>query len=260
MARVMGKAGRYVTQRLSRKIRSVLCTIFIGAIAVGALLGYTLARMTWPLIAILLIVEFALFVLGTRYLDRAEKDRVAWNRGLDGEVVVGRSLANDLPDTFRVIHDVRAQFGNVDHVVVGPTGVFAVETKNWRGLVTPDGKGELRLNGRPLDKPYVKRLTRSIMDLRTRWVSLAGSDRFIRGVIIFPSAWEDAPWGTTGDVHCIRVDKVTKYFTDPPGKGRLSSKEIDQLARAFLALARMDEGFEEKEDETSQRGVPGAIA
>ena len=41
-------------------------------------------------------------------------------------------------------------------LVVGPTGVFVLDTKAWRGVVTSDGKGELLLNGQPTDKPYIR--------------------------------------------------------------------------------------------------------
>ncbi len=65
--------------------------------------------------------------------------------GAEGEEKVARELSN-LPDTYTVINDYRLEFSQpmydrnnddrifsiqIDHVVVGPTGLYLVETKNW---------------------------------------------------------------------------------------------------------------------------------
>ena len=50
--------------------------------------------------------------------------------GYAGEVVVGEALNQLMLEGYRVFHDVPGDKAfNVDHVVVGPAGVFAVETK-----------------------------------------------------------------------------------------------------------------------------------
>lgn len=49
--------------------------------------------------------------------------------GLDGEVFVGAALNRLSEVGCRVFHDVTLSHGNVDHVVVSQSGVFAVETK-----------------------------------------------------------------------------------------------------------------------------------
>ena len=65
--------------------------------------------------------------------------------GAEGEERVTRALS-ELPDTFTVINDYQLKFSppiydrnnndriisiQIDHVVVGPTGLYLVETKNW---------------------------------------------------------------------------------------------------------------------------------
>lgn len=49
--------------------------------------------------------------------------------GLDAELAVGEELNQLMRIGYSVFHDVPAERFNVDHVVVGPSGVFAVETK-----------------------------------------------------------------------------------------------------------------------------------
>lgn len=49
--------------------------------------------------------------------------------GLDGELATGQELDRLMRYGCRIFHDVPADGHNIDHVVVGPTGVLAVETK-----------------------------------------------------------------------------------------------------------------------------------
>jgi Nuclease-related domain len=61
----------------------------------------------------------------------------AWEIGASGEEAVGRILERLEPDGFRTIHDrkIPGSRANIDHIVVGPTGVFVVETKSYEGRV-----------------------------------------------------------------------------------------------------------------------------
>jgi len=49
--------------------------------------------------------------------------------GYEGELAVGRELEQLTREGFRLYHDFPAETFNIDHIVVGPTGVFTVETK-----------------------------------------------------------------------------------------------------------------------------------
>jgi len=62
----------------------------------------------------------------------------AWQKGAEGEQGVARRLAGLESKGFRVLHDlgVPRSKANIDHLVIGPTGVFAVDTKNYTGRVT----------------------------------------------------------------------------------------------------------------------------
>lgn len=49
--------------------------------------------------------------------------------GWEGEVATAEELNKLMTDGFEVFHDLPCERFNIDHVIVGPTGVFAVETK-----------------------------------------------------------------------------------------------------------------------------------
>jgi hypothetical protein len=62
------------------------------------------------------------------------KEGYSWKRGLKGEKVVNRVLER-LPQDYFVFYDVKlpGSKGNIDHVVIGPNGIFVIETKNYSG-------------------------------------------------------------------------------------------------------------------------------
>ncbi|MBP2045184.1 nuclease-related domain-containing protein [Methanobacterium aggregans] len=56
-----------------------------------------------------------------------------WMVGAKGERTVSKELQK-LPESYYIFNDVTppGNRGNIDHVVVGPTGIFVIETKNYR--------------------------------------------------------------------------------------------------------------------------------
>jgi len=73
---------------------------------------------------------FVLIMIGVGYWLDAGNIR----KGLEGEQSVARELSG-LSDEYLLLNDVMlpGARGNIDHVLVGPTGVFVFETKNYSG-------------------------------------------------------------------------------------------------------------------------------
>lgn len=73
----------------------------------------------------------------------------AWRTGAAGEEMTAAALATLPASAFVVLHDRRKPWSraNIDHVVIGPTGVWVVETKNYEGSLSVRD-GELWIAGR----------------------------------------------------------------------------------------------------------------
>src|SRR4051812_13251983 len=59
------------------------------------------------------------------------------NHGERGERLVGAVLEQLRKDEYRAVHAISCGRGDIDHVLVGPAGIFAIETKHPRssGLI-----------------------------------------------------------------------------------------------------------------------------
>jgi hypothetical protein len=65
--------------------------------------------------------------------------------GFDAETAVGQELNTLMFSGFRVFHDFPAENFNIDHIAVGPAGVFAVETKGRPKPIKGRGKVDARV-------------------------------------------------------------------------------------------------------------------
>jgi hypothetical protein len=85
---------------------------------------------------------------------RASQDARAWRFGARGERRTARILARLERDGFVAFHDLvlRGSPANVDHLVIGPTGVFVIDSKLYRGAVRVGMDGRLWYGGRSLDR------------------------------------------------------------------------------------------------------------
>jgi len=59
-----------------------------------------------------------------------------WRQGAEGERATARALRPLLHDGWELINDIDTGRGNIDHVLIGPAGVFLLESKNLNGLAS----------------------------------------------------------------------------------------------------------------------------
>ncbi|MDN4159981.1 nuclease-related domain-containing protein [Nocardioides abyssi] len=89
--------------------------------------------------------------------ERLAKSAEKWQRGAEGEEATARALEVLPAAEWTVFHDRRwpgRRLANVDHVVVGPPGVFVIDSKNWTGKVEVRDQ-VLRQNGYKREREVV---------------------------------------------------------------------------------------------------------
>ena len=92
-----------------------------------------------------------------KFMSDEPQSTTAWAKGADGERRLAQRLTDELVDVAIVLHDrkVPGTCGNIDHLVIGPTGVWVVDAKNYNGRVEQRDVGgwlttdkQLYVNGR----------------------------------------------------------------------------------------------------------------
>ena len=139
------------------------------------------------------IVGYAVY----RFLNLRKRMR-SLRLGLEGEKVVGRHLEALRANGYRVFHDIPAKGFNVDHVLVGPAGVFAIETKTYSKPVKGDAKAtydgdRILVNGWEPERNGVAQV-RAVRDwVRDLLFETTGKHYQVRGVVLMPGWWIDPP-------------------------------------------------------------------
>jgi hypothetical protein len=83
---------------------------------------------------------------------RPSPDAVAWRCGAAGERRTARLLAQLERHGWVVLHDlaVPGSRANIDHLAIGPGGVFVIDSKQYRGRLQLDSSGRLWPGRHPL--------------------------------------------------------------------------------------------------------------
>jgi hypothetical protein len=203
---------------------------------IGYLVGLTMGLRIWWVGWVLTPVIVLLGWLALRLMDRYGD--LFWNYadGASGEERVAKALRN-LSDEFHVIHGIETPHGDVDHLVIGPTGVFCLDAKHWSGNVTHDGNSGLLVNNYPTDKPVLKLAKAQALALRDMLCETDDGPYF-QGVLVFVGCNLNLP-ATIAYVDCLRVEELSKHLTRKKGRPVLSEDRIRHLAsRADACLGK----------------------
>lgn len=132
--------------------------------------------------AIILSLVWTVFVGYQLFRVLLESDN--YRLGFDGERFVGEELNQLVAKQFEVYHDVPFDGFNIDHVLVGLSGIYSVETKTRRKPISEAGDKEYRVEfdgvclGWPMgkDKNSVDQAARNAETL-SNWLSGAVGER-----------------------------------------------------------------------------------
>ena len=131
-----------------------------------------------------------------------------------GELKVGEALEELRRLGYTPFHDLRRDGYNIDHVVVGPAGVFAIETKFRSGygeIEFRNGEG-LFVGGRKEEGNALLQARRNAVDVGRTLKDDCKIDTWVQPVVVFVGDWRiKNKWRNT-DARVLTVDQVSRYF------------------------------------------------
>lgn len=209
-ARAPGQHARALVQRL--RLRTLVA---LGFLAVAtALLGRELGLHSALFIASEIALLAAMFVVSRYVMPLVERR----DRGAVGEEQVG-GLLDGLEDRgWQAIHDASFGRGNVDHILIGPAGIFTVETKSHPGPVRV-----ARIHGATFAQAQAQQ--RAIANV---------TGLPVEPLIVYSRAWVDRPLARRKGVRVVPARMLPDYLLRL--QPTLSFAQADE-ARASVAAA-----------------------
>src|SRR6266536_361647 len=123
-------------------------------LTVGA--GIAMSMVTGPLPSVARLAASLVVVGGVcrRLRFRPSAEASAWRNGARGERRTARRLRRLLRRGYVAFHDLGmpGSRANIDHLLIGPTGVFVIDTKQYTGRIRQSLDGRAWHNYYPLDE------------------------------------------------------------------------------------------------------------
>jgi len=164
-------------------------------------------------------------------------------QAMEGERVVGQFLERLRQDGFQVFHDVVGDGFNVDHVLIGPPGVFTVETKTWskpasgNAQVVFDGE-TLKIGSFAPDRDPIVQARAQASWLKQLLLESTGRKFEARPVIVFPG-WFVANSGGFRDLWVLEPKALLSFLQQEPT--RLAPEDVKLASFHLSRLIRSTE-------------------
>jgi len=165
--------------------------------------------------------------------------------GIDGERAVGQFLERLREQGYQVFHDVPGDNFNLDHVCIGPAGVFTVETKTWSKPVSGnprvhyDGE-QLLVGGRVPDRDALLRAKAQATWLSRLLQESTGRAFVVRPVVVFPGWFVEASVGAQSEVWVMEPKGLPAFLSRQPA--RLPLEDIKMASYHLSRYVRVHQG------------------
>lgn len=238
MATGFGAAGK--GPRTMAKARHTKVSLIAGFFLLAAILlifgSGRLAKLGLP--AVIVVVFFIKTIVehlekeGNRLKKRAKQAQ----KGAAAEERVS-DWPSGLPEEYRYFNSVGFDGFDIDHVVVGPGGIFLVETKSHGGKISANGD-ELLLNGAKPHKNFLAQAWRQTKDLEGFLWRLTSREWKAEPILCFTNAYVEVRRPVKG-VNVVRIGYLNKFLLRRPKY--LSAEDIEHLSRVLSSwLTRHD--------------------
>lgn len=181
---------------------------------------------------IVLIISFGPTAIFT-WNELKKHDRKAGNfyRGRSGEDLILNELAK-LPDNYVCFSDIKipGAHGNIDLVLLGPTGVFAIEVKSSRGLIRYNHKNhQLMRNGFIFNKDPLKQSMAESLELHNFFLRESNWDIFVEPILIFSSHFSSMRFGLNAvrNVYVVKKGLLKELILS--NNNKLSDENISKI-------------------------------
>ena len=164
-------------------------------------------------------------------------------QGREGERAVGQGLEQLRAQGYAVYHDILGKDFNVDHVLIGPAGIFTIETKaigkraRGRQTIVVDGN-EITVDGFSLPRDPVPQARAQAAWIADILLKSTGREYPVAPVILFPGWWIESKSRPTG-LWVINDKALPKFLARE--KPRLSEEQTSMAKFHLEAFIRSQE-------------------
>jgi hypothetical protein len=246
LRRPAGESNRLRVQELDERIDPWL--VALTTIPILFALVLTLQKSRWLVVILFFLFSVIIAAVANRILRPLIRERAAYRLGFHGERFLAEELNQLMSDGFRVFHDVPFDKYNIDHVLVGPTGAFIVETKTKRKRTTRgEEKHKVLFDGARLNFPGGKWDTEALDQARlnaktlSRWLSSATADQITAHPILTIPGWF-VERSARSDVYVTNPKQIRNFILNST-ENPLTAAEIQRASHQLEEKCKLPIGY-----------------
>lgn len=236
MAKLHGIPGRYGRGQARKQFRRMFLILALSVLLVGFAAGfYYSAPKSFLLLGVTVGASGIVWLVVTKLeplMDEMADERLRQLKGAEAERLVGWLLMG-LDDTWHLFNSLQLEEArDIDHVLVGPGGLWAVSTKSHRGTLAVSPTGQLLCNRTP--EKWLGDVKFQARAVNERLRALLGSDvPFCQPLLAVPFMYVDcrAPQGPVYIAHKEELIDVIERNRRP-----LKAAQIKRLVEALDML------------------------
>jgi hypothetical protein len=160
-----------------------------------------------------------------------------YNSGYQGEKTVIKTLSKNLSDDYYLINDVYLQGGggDIDHIVLGPNGVFVLETKNWSGKINVNGDQWQRPGKHEMGSPslQVKRNAQKIRRIIDLSPGLKPLGIWVDGIVVLTNQHVNLNINNP-TVPIVKLQQLPSHLTNHNQNNRYTQQQLETIGKEIL--------------------------
>ncbi|MBE1424855.1 hypothetical protein H4684_001494 [Desulfomicrobium macestii] len=233
MAQVFGSAGKSAFAMGNSRYKDMLSRIALPMLSSLLLIPVayyllTHGHLNWGVgVAVFYFVSIKSLEQAGLKLKKRISDA---DTGAKAEQAVAEAL-QELPNDYYVFHDLEFPGFNIDHVVLGPNGIFLVETKSQKGNITQQNDVLLR-NGRKFFKDFLNQCWSQTYSLRDHLNAERLRGFSIKPILCFSRGFVEIR-GPVRGVAVLNVDYLRPYILSQ--RGSFPAQARDQIIPLLAA-------------------------
>jgi hypothetical protein len=232
MRKLKSSAGNYLRNQTWKNLgKAALCLTVFSLVFFSIILKILLTFRVGFFEEAVLLVSLLPLVAFYYFLHRYRVYRGGW----EGEKLVAKLLSATLSDEYYLINGVHFRGGgDIDHIILGPNGVFAVETKNWSGRITCNGddwqrQGRRHVSGSP--SRQAKNNAAKIKRTLDASATLRPLNIWVEAILVFTNSHTDLhTYNPT--VPTLKLHQLPNYITTHKNhnRNRYTTHQLQQIA------------------------------
>lgn len=219
MATVYGQPNRYLNANKTISKYGALAYLIYFTVIIGIVIWrLSIASFSLPAVLAISLVFGPLLLVTDSLMRKEESLMFKFRSGIIGEKLIGDELKK-LDANYTIFEDVHipGKKENIDFVVVGSTGIHAIEVKNHHGTVGFNGD-ELTLNQKPFEKDFLRQAMREATTLHDYLISSGISNAFVIPILVFSHRFAVVRFGIQPikNVRVIQYRWLNKMISSEP--------------------------------------------